>query len=161
MTTRMATQLHAAVIVALLSLAGFSTAATADTMLGTGGYNRELHTMGMMKMLDANGDHMVSTDEFNTYYGTLFDELDTDHDGSIDAKEWVGTKGDNKISVATGGYSRQLRSMAMMKTMDTDGDHKVTKDEFIKFHEKVFTAMDTKGGGMIDAESWLRKTTGN
>lgn len=161
MTTRMATQLHAAAVAALLSLACFSTAATADTQLGTGGYNRELRTLDMMKMVDANGDHMVSTDEFNSYYGSLFDDLDKNHDGAIDSKEWVGTKGDNKISAATGGYSRQLRTMAMMKSMDTDQDHKVTKDEFIKFHETVFTAMDTKGGGMIDAESWLRKTTGN
>lgn len=164
MTTRMAACFNRTAIVVgvLLSLAGFSTVAvSADPMLGTGGYNRELHTMGMMKMLDANGDHMVSTEEFNKYYGNIFDELDTNHDGSIDAKEWVGTKGGNKISVATGGYSRQLRTMAMMKTMDTDQDHKVTKDEFIKFHETVFHSMDTKGDGMITAESWLRKTTGN
>lgn len=153
---------HTAIVAGvLLALAGFSTAAvSADTSFGTGGYSRELHTMGMMKMLDANGDHMVSGDEFTKYYGTLFDELDTNHDGAIDAKEWVGTKGDNKVSIATGGYSRQLRTMAMMKTMDTDQDHKVTRDEFIKFHETIFTAMNPKGDGMIDAESWLRKTTG-
>lgn len=164
MTTRMATRCNrtALLVGVLLSLAGFSTVAvSADTMLGTGGYNRELHTMEMMKMLDANSDHMVSGDEFTGYYGTLFDELDKNRDGSIDSKEWVGTKGDNKIGIATGGYSRQLRTMEMMKTMDTDQDHKVTKDEFVKFHETVFTAMDTKGNKMIDAEGWLRKTTGN
>jgi Ca2+-binding EF-hand superfamily protein len=164
MTTRMAIHCNrtAMVVGVLLSLAGFSTVAvSADTMLGTGGYNRELHTMEMMKMLDANSDHMVSNEEFTTYYGSLFDELDKNRDGAIDSKEWVGTKSDNKVSIATGGYSQQLRKMEMMKTMDTDKDHKVTKDEFIKFHDSVFTAMDTKGEKMIDAESWLRKTTGN
>ena len=159
MTTRMTRT--AMVVGMLVSLGGFSSSVSADTMLGTGGYNRELHTMEMMKMLDANSDHMVSNEEFTTYYGSLFDELDKNRDGAIDSKEWVGTKGDNKVSIATGGYSRQLRTMEMMKKMDTDKDHKVTKDEFIKFHDTVFTAMDTKGEKMIDAESWLRKTTGN
>ncbi len=146
-------------VIALLAAAGYCTAASA-AMVGTGGYNRELHTQDMMNMLDADGDHMVSNTEFSTYYGRLFEELDKNRDGAIDTKEWVGTKGDNKVSIATGGYSRQLRTMEMMKTMDTDKDHKVTRDEFIKFHETVFTAMDTQGKGMIDAESWLRSTTG-
>lgn len=157
----MTTQFKTTAIVSLCTALFFASAASADTTFGTGGYNREMHTMGMMKMLDANGDHMISAEEFNNYYSALFDELDTDHDGSIDAKEWVGTKGNNTISIATGGYSRQLRTMPMMKMMDTDGDHKVTKEEFIKFHEAIFKAMDTKGDGMVDAQSWLRKQTGN
>ena len=151
---------HIAVSVgALLSAMAFSVAA--DTTFGTGGYNRELHTLEQMKMLDANGDHMVSKAEYTDYYGALFDALDTDKDGTVDAKEWVGTKGNQGVSIATGGYSTQLRTMKMMKMMDTDGDHKVTKDEFIKFHEPIFSAMDKKGEGMIDAQNWLRKQTGN
>ena len=151
---------HIAVSVgALLSAMAFSVAA--DTTFGTGGYNRELHTLEQMKMLDANGDHMVSSDEFTKYYETLFDELDTDHDGSIDAKEWVGVKGSNKISIATGGYSREMRTMKMMGMMDADSDHKVTKDEFISYHQKLFDAMDKKGNKMIDPQEWLARQTGN
>lgn len=148
---------HMAIITGVvLSTAAFSAPVfSADTMLSTGGYSRELHKMEMMKMIDANGDHMVSSDEFTKYYGTLFDELDTDHDGSLDAKEWVGTTGKQKVDIATGGYSRELRSMTMMKAMDTDGDHKVTKDEFINFHQTIFTAMDKKGTKMIDPQEWL------
>jgi Ca2+-binding EF-hand superfamily protein len=144
----------------LLSTAVFSATASADAMLGTGGYNREMHTMAMMKMLDANGDHMVTTAEFDDYYGKLFDELDTDKDGSIDAKEWVGVKGSNKLEIATGGYSRQLRSMKMMGMMDADGDHKVTKEEFINFHKKIFEAMDKDGKGELNPQAWLAKTVG-
>jgi len=144
-----------AIGVALVALSGSASAAG----VGSGGYS-QLHTMDMMKMIDANGDHMVSKDEFMTYYGSIFDALDTDKDGSIDAKEWVGTKGDNKISIATGGFSSQLRTMKMMKAMDTDGDHKVTKDEFLKYHEGVFMAM-SKSGTDIDGKGWLARTTGN
>lgn len=152
---------HIAIIVGtLVTAATFSIPASAADF-GTGGFQRELHTMAMMKMLDANGDHMVSKAEATDYYGALFDALDTNHDGSIDAKEWVGTKGHQDISIATGGYATQLRTMKMMGAMDTNGDHKVTKDEFIAFQESIFAAMDTKGDGMIDPQNWLRKQTGN
>jgi Ca2+-binding EF-hand superfamily protein len=144
----------------LLSTSVFSATASADAMLGTGGYNREMHTMAMMKMLDADGNHMVSAAEFDDYYGKIFDELDTDKDGSIDAKEWVGVKGSSKIDIATGGYSRQLRTMKMMGMMDADGDHKVTKDEFINFHKKIFEAMDKDGKGELNPQEWLAKTVG-
>jgi hypothetical protein len=159
----MTTQLkHIAIIVgALMSTVAFSSPASADAMVGTGGYNREIHTMGMMKMIDANGDHMVSTAEFMDYNGTLFVMLDVNKDGSLDATEWVGTKGKQEISIATGGYATQLRTMKMMGAMDTNGDHKVSKDEFIAFQETIYAQMDKKGDGMVDAQNWLRKQTGN
>ncbi|HEY8085193.1 MAG TPA: EF-hand domain-containing protein [Methylophilaceae bacterium] len=143
-----------AIGIALVALSGSASAAG----VGSGGES-QLHSMEMMKMIDANGDHMVSKDEFMTYYGSIFDALDTDKDGTIDAKEWVGTKGDNKISIATGGFSSQLRTMKMMKAMDTDGDHKITKDEFLKYHEAVFMSM-SKSGDPVDAKGWLTKNTG-
>jgi len=144
----------------LLSTAVFSASASADVMLGTGGYNREMHKMEMMKMLDADGNHMVTSAEFDDYYGSIFDTLDTDKDGSIDAKEWVGIKGQSKIDIATGGYSRELRTMKMMGLMDADGDHKVTKDEFINHHKAIFTAMDKNGDGQLNPQEWLARNTG-
>ena len=155
----MAIQFKQTAIAIGVALAAFSTVASADAMIGSGGYSK-LHTMEMMKMIDADGNHMVTKDEFTKYYGDIFDALDTDKDGSIDAKEWVGNKGDNKISIATGGYSAQLRTMKSMKAMDTDGDHKVTKDQFIKFHEAIFNAM-SKGGTEVDGKGWLARNTGN
>jgi len=144
-----------AVGIAVLALSGVASAAG----IGSGGES-QLHTMEMMKMIDANGDHMVSKQEFMDYYGSIFDALDTDKDGTIDAKEWVGAKGDNKISIATGGYSSQLRTMKMMNAMDGNGDHKITKDEFLKYHEAIFNAM-SKDGTDVDGKSWLARTTGH
>lgn len=154
---------HIAVMASVIACsAAFSAPAfSADAMLSTGGYAREMHKMDMMKMLDADGNHMVSNDEFNAYYGNVFDELDTNKDGVVDAKEWVGTKSTNKVSIATGGYSRELRSMKMMGMMDKDGDHKVTKDEFIAYHDMLFSAMDKSGDKQIDGQEWLAKQTGN
>lgn len=152
---------HVALITGiLLSTAAFSATAFADPMLSTGGYAREMHQMEMMKMLDADGNHMVSAEEFDNYYGTIFDELDKDRDGSIDTREWVG-KGSTKLSVATGGYSRELRTMKMMGLMDADGDHKVNKDEFIHYHQTLFTAMDKSADRQLDPQEWLARQTGN
>jgi Ca2+-binding EF-hand superfamily protein len=141
----------------LISTAVFSATVSAEVMLGTGGYNREMHKMEMMKMLDADGNHMVTSAEFDAYYGSIFDRLDTDKDGSIDSKEWVGDKSSNKLDIATGGYSRQLRTMKMMGMMDADGDHKVTKDEFINHHKKIFAAMDKDGSGDLSPQEWAAK----
>lgn len=130
-------------------------------MVGTGGYNTELHKIDMMNMLDGNADHMVTDQEFRTYYGQVFDEIDTNRDGTLDAKEWVGTSGKQEIKLATGGYSRELRKMEMMKSIDTNGDHKVTKNEFVTFHQSLFTTMDANSDKQLDPQEWLAKQTGN
>lgn len=149
------------IVATLLTTAVFSAPAfSAEPMLSTGGYAREMHKMEMMKMLDANSDHVVTTAEFNSYYDSIFDALDSNKDGSLDAKEWVGVKGQSKLDLATGGYSRELRSMKMMKMMDTDSDHKVTKEEFSAYHKKIYDSMDTKATGQITAQEWAGKLLG-
>jgi hypothetical protein len=148
-------------LAAMLSAALFSATLAAEPTFGTGGYSRQLHTLEQMKMLDADGDHMVSRAEYTGYYGSLFEALDANRDGTVDATEWVGTKGKRSVSIATGGYTTALRNKKMMDMMDGDGDHKITRDEFIRFHEPIFTSMDAKGDGMIDAQNWLRRQTGN
>jgi len=132
----------------------------ADTMLGTGGYARQMHKMEMMKMLDADGNHMVTTAEFDDYYGSLFTALDTNNDNTVDEKEWVGVKGKAKLDLATGGYSRELRTLKMMGMMDTDGNHQVTKEEFIGFHKATFKMLDKSGDQQLDPQEWLAKHIG-
>lgn len=148
------------VVGTLLSAIVIASPAAADTMLSTGGYSREFQNMEMMKMLDKDGDHMVTQTEFTEYFGQVFTELDNNADGSLDTTEWVGTTGKQDISLATGGYSRELRTTKMMGMVDADGDHKVTKDEFIKHQEKVFQSM-ARGKTMIDPQNWLRSITNN
>lgn len=145
-------------VATLLSIATFSAPVfSAEPMLSTGGYARELQTMAMMKMLDANGDHKVTAAEADAYYNSIFDELDKDKDGSVDAKEWAGPSNHSKLDLATGGYSRELRSMKMMRMMDTDGDHKITRDEFLNYHRTIFAHMDTSGDGELTAQEWVAK----
>ena len=148
-----------ALSLALVSSFVFTQAQAA--MVSTGGYNTELHKVEMMHMLDGNADHMVTAQEFNAYYGDVFKELDTNHDGTLDAKEWVGTGGKQEIRLATGGYSHELRKMEMMKSIDADGDHKVSKQEFVSYHQALFKTMDANGDKQLDPQEWLAKQTGN
>ncbi|MCX8519344.1 MAG: EF-hand domain-containing protein [Methylophilaceae bacterium] len=150
---------HAALLSTLLSMALISMPAfSAD--IGTGGYSRQLQKMSLMKMIDSNSDHMVTAAEFDAFNNAVFDELDTDKDGSLDEKEWVGTKPSKAISVATGGYSRELRKVAMMDAMDANHDHKVTRDEFLNYQRTIFQKMDASGDKQLDGKEWLAKQVG-
>ena len=134
-----------------------STSVFADAMLSTGGYARQLQKMEMMKMLDADGNHMVTAAEADTYYGGIFDALNKDGDDTLEAKEWAGPTKNSKLDLTTGGYSRELRSMKMMRLMDTDGDHKVTRDEFLNYHRAVFAKLDTSIDQELSATEWSMK----
>ena len=142
----------------LLSVATFSvTAQEADPMLSTGGYAREFQKMEMMKMLDGDGNSMVTTAEADSYYNSVFDALNKDSDDSLEANEWSGPKKNSKLDLTTGGYSRELRSMKMMRLMDGDKDKKVTRDEFLNHHRAVFQKLDASSDQELDATEWAMK----
>ncbi len=142
----------------LLSIS--ASAFAADAMVGTGGYAREYQKMGMMKMLDADGNHMVTAAEADSYYNSVFDALNKDGDDSLDAKEWTGPSKNSKLDLTTGGYARELRSMKMMKVIDADGNHEVTREEFLTHHKNVFGMQDKSGDQQIDAQEWVAKIVG-
>ena len=142
----------------LLSAVAVSTTAfAADPMLSTGGYAREFQKMEMMKMLDGDGNSMVTTAEADSYYNSVFDALNKDGDDSLERNEWSGPKKNSKLDLTTGGYSRELRSMKMMRLMDTDGDKKVTRDEILNHHRAVFSKLDTSSDQELDATEWAMK----
>ncbi|MES2637713.1 MAG: calcium-binding protein [Pseudomonadota bacterium] len=132
----------------------------ADATVGTGGYARQLQKLEMMKMLDADGNHMVSTAEADSYYSSIFDALNKDTDDSLDAKEWAGPSKNSKLDLTTGGYANELRSIKMMRLMDADSDHLVTRAEFLAYNKNVFGLQDKSGDGQIDAQEWVAKIVG-
>lgn len=123
--------------------------------IATPAYQKSMRTQAMMDKIDANGDHMVSRAEGEAYFGKLFDILDKNHDGSLDRTEWVGAETSKEVvSVSDGGYARALGSMDMMAMVDADGDHKVSKAEFLKAHDAMFDKM-AGGESAIDAQHFL------
>lgn len=129
--------------------------------LFTGGYAREFQTMGMMKILDADGNHMVTEAEFNQYHTAVFNGLDRNQDGRLDQSEWTGTQSEKMATLGTGGYLRELSNLAMMDAADANQDHVVTKEEFLKFQGKVFVKLDRKADKQIDAQEFVAKLVGS
>jgi hypothetical protein len=68
---------------------------------------------------------------------------------------------DDLASFATGGYARGMRSEKLLAKMDTDGDHMMSKAEWLAFQEKIFTMLDKKKTGMLDAKTFVDKTGGD
>lgn len=156
----MNTHFKFAALIATTMLVATTQTMAAEPMLSTGGYATQLQKLEMMKMLDADGNHMVTLAESDAYYNSIFDALNKDQDDSLDAKEWAGTTKQTKIDLATGGYTRELRTMKMMKMMDTDGDHLVTREEFLNHHRAIFNKLDTSADQQIDAQEWVAKVFG-
>jgi Ca2+-binding EF-hand superfamily protein len=59
------------------------------------------------------------------------------------------------VSFATGGYARGLRTMDEMHRIDTNGDGKVSKQEWLAYQEKIFAALDQHKTGRIDENTFL------
>jgi hypothetical protein len=131
----------------LLSLAGALALATptfADDVVSfaTGGYAAGLRTTAMMNVIDANGDHHVSQDEWTEFQQRSFAALDRDRSGKLDSLEYFGRPSES-VSFATGAYARGLRSQQMFGKLDSDGDNAVSREEFLRFQAGVFAMMDT------------------
>ena len=59
-------------------------------------------------------------------------------------------------SIWDDAFLRGLQRMPMMKMMDTNGDHKVSKEEFMHHAEMMFAKMDRNSDGVIDEIEWLK-----
>ena len=62
---------------------------------------------------------------------------------------------DDMVSFATGGYASGLRTMDMMKKIDTNKDGMVSKDEWVAYQEKVFVMLDKDKTMVIDEKEFL------
>ncbi len=131
-------------VASLLALTFTGLSAAEDmSSFATGGYARGLHSTQLMHKIDANGDGMISREEWLNFQERIFTMLDKKKTGLVDAREFVSPGGGSVVSLATGGFARGLRTRDMMHKIDADADGTVSHDEFIAYQTKVFDMMDT------------------
>jgi hypothetical protein len=132
-------------------------AAAADNLasFATGGYASGLRTQAMMDKIDTKHYGMISRDEWIAFQNRVFDMLDRDHNGKVDEAEYLRAK-PNVASLATGGYASGLLTEDMF-TKIASGHDVITRDDFIKYHLKIFEMMNKSSThkGMIGPQEFF------
>jgi Ca2+-binding EF-hand superfamily protein len=129
-----------------LTAAALSMAAMSGATHAAGPEAREGRGGGwMMKRFDADGDGVVSLQEFQAAGDAMFARLDADGDGRISAEEWAATGRGRAERMA------QYRA-ARFANLDADGDGYVSRPEFDNARMARFNALDVNGNGVIDAD---------
>jgi Ca2+-binding EF-hand superfamily protein len=142
---------------ALLTLTLCNAPAMAEDSVsfGTGGYATGLRTKEMMRKMDTNADGMVSRDEWTSFQERTFNALDKDKSGFIDQAEFTATS-DASFAFATAGYARGLMTKEMFTKIDADGDGKISREEFLAYHRKIFEMLDKQKKGMVGLVDFIR-----
>lgn len=68
----------------------------------------------------------------------------------------VAARADGMVSFATGGYASGLRTAAMMRKMDTNHHHTVTRKEWVAFQNRTFSILDGKKAGEVDEAEYMK-----
>ncbi len=103
------------------------------------------------KMMDSNGDGVVTSLEHSAGARKMFEAMDANHDGNVTAAE-MDARHEAKMkdgkTVKTG-----MSSADKIKTIDTNGDGQLSAAEHEAGSQKKFAEMDTnKDGNLSQAE---------
>lgn len=99
---------------------------------------------GMFERADANNDGSVTREEFIAARGAQFAKLDRNSDGYIDS---------NDVPKRLAERRKQNGGGEMLgDQFDTNGDGKVSKDEFVNGPTLIFDRADTDKNNVLDAK---------
>jgi hypothetical protein len=150
-------KLTGALALTLLGWYANATLAAADDIasFATGGYAGALRTKEAMHKMDANSDGMLSKDEWMSFQERMFTALDKDKSGSLNEAEFTGPFNEN-LAFATAAYAHGLMTKDMFMKIDTNADSKISRDEFLAYHRKIFDMLDKQKKGMVGLVDFIR-----
>ncbi|WP_077383471.1 EF-hand domain-containing protein [Mesorhizobium prunaredense] len=101
----------------------------------------------ILQRVDTNGDGAISKDEMLAARERMFTKLDRNDDGVIDEKEIEGARD----TIMDRADAAQARLGNRWPRMDTNGDGKVSEDEF-RNRMPLFDLADRNGDGTLSAD---------
>ncbi|MBV8613776.1 MAG: hypothetical protein JOY66_08385 [Acetobacteraceae bacterium] len=116
----------------LLATAGLSVGVATAQPAGT---RQAIAPDAAMHAIDTNKDGTISLDEAKTAAEKKFTALDTDHEGTLDVRELMGTL-----------------SPEAAKRADKDSDGTLSQAEYLAVVEARFKAADTNHDGTLDLQ---------
>jgi putative oxidoreductase len=130
------------VLGAIMLVSGHTAHSQDMVSFATGGYASGLRTEAMMHKMDVNHDNMVSRKEWVAFQSKVFAMLDKKRTGEVDESEYLSVYSD-VAAFATGGYASGLLTREMFKKIDSDGDGRISRREFMSYQLKIFDMLDT------------------
>ena len=131
------------------------TPALAQTGGQTGGMDKtQMMVDHSMKMMDANGDGMISMDERAAACKAMFTAADTNGDGMLSADELtaMNTKNMADMNMPADPAKTAMMVKAKIKMTDTNGDGMVSMAEEDAASQAMFMKADANKDGMLSAQ---------